>query len=122
MFLDKIKASPTEGEFNVIIEIPMDSPPVKYEFDKDSAAIFVDRFIPTAMFYPCNYGFVPHTLSGDGDPADVLVLGRYPLVPASVIRVRPVAVLIMEDESGFDEKILAVPSLKLDPSFAHVKD
>ncbi len=122
MFLDKIKASPAEGEFNVIIEIPMDSPPVKYEFDKDSGAIFVDRFIPTAMFYPCNYGFVPHTLSGDGDPADVLVLGRYPLVPASVIRVRPVAVLIMEDESGFDEKILAVPSLKLDPSFAHVKD
>jgi len=108
-------------EINVIIEIPMNSDPVKYEFDKDSGAIFVDRFMQTAMYYPCNYGFVPHTLSDDGDPIDVLVISHYPVLPGSVIKCRPVGVLIMEDESGQDEKILAVPTTKLDITFANVE-
>ncbi|WPY00244.1 Inorganic pyrophosphatase [Candidatus Trichorickettsia mobilis] len=122
MLIDKIAAQNSQGEINVIIEIPMNAPPVKYEFDKDSGAIFVDRFIQTSMFYPCNYGFVPHTLSGDGDPVDVLVISNYPVIPGSVIRARPVAVLMMEDESGIDEKIIAVPVSKLDPSFSTVQD
>lgn len=122
MLINKIESEPKSGEFNVIIEIPMNDKPIKYEFDKDSGAIFVDRFVQTAMFYPCNYGFIPHTLSGDGDPADVLVLSHYPVAPGAVIRSRPVAVLMMEDESGQDEKILAVPVSKLDPSFDHIQD
>jgi inorganic pyrophosphatase len=122
MLIDKIAAQNSQDEINVIIEIPMNAPPVKYEFDKDSGAIFVDRFIQTSMFYPCNYGFVPHTLSGDGDPVDVLVISNYPVIPGSVIRARPVAVLMMEDESGVDEKIIAVPVSKLDPSFSTVQD
>ncbi len=107
-------------EINVIIEIPMNSDPVKYEFDKESGAIFVDRFIPVSMLYPCNYGFVPHTLSGDGDPIDVLVVTPYPVTPGSVIKCRPIGVLLMEDESGEDEKILAVPTVKLDISMARI--
>ncbi len=122
MFLDKIPAEPKEGEINVIIEIPMNDKPIKYEFDKDSGAIFVDRFIQTPMSYPCNYGFVPHTLSGDGDPVDVLVISSHPVVPGAVIKARAVAVLMMEDESGIDEKIIAVPVTKLDPSYESVKD
>lgn len=122
MFIDKIPAKTKKGDFNVIIEIPMNDKPVKYEFDKDAGAIIVDRFMQTSMSYPCNYGFIPHTLSDDGDPADVLVLTHYPIVPGAVIKVRPVGVLLMEDESGLDEKILAVPISKLDVTFDYVKD
>lgn len=104
-------------ELNVIIEVPMGSDPVKYEIDKDSGAVFVDRFLGTSMFYPCNYGFVPHTLSDDGDPMDVLVLCHQPLIPGSVIPVRPIGVLMMEDESGQDEKVLAVPTQKMTPLY-----
>ena len=107
-------------DINVIIEVSLGSDPVKYEFDKESGAIFVDRFLHTAMFYPANYGFIPHTLSGDGDPCDVLVVGRIPVVPGAVVRSRPVGVLMMEDESGIDEKILAVPVDKLHPYFSDV--
>jgi len=100
----------------------MNDNPVKYEIDKESGAIFVDRFIQVAMFYPCNYGFIPHTLSGDGDPVDVLVLSNYPVIPGAVMKCRPVGVLMMEDESGVDEKIIAVPIDKVDISFSNVKD
>lgn len=110
------------NDINVVIEVPQGSDPVKYEMDKDSGAIFVDRFLSTAMFYPCNYGFIPHTLSGDGDPADVLVVSGFPVVPGSVIRARPVGVLLMEDESGQDEKILAVPHSKLTKMYEHVEN
>jgi inorganic pyrophosphatase len=122
MFIDKIPAKTKNGDFNVIIEIPMNDTPVKYEFDKDAGAIIVDRFMQVAMSYPCNYGFIPHTLSDDGDPADVLVIAQYPIIHGAVITVRPVGVLMMEDESGMDEKILAVPISKLDPTFDHVQD
>ena len=100
----------------------MNDNPVKYEIDKESGAIFVDRFIQVAMFYPCNYDFIPHTLSGDGDPVDVLVLSNYPVIPGAVMKCRPVGVLMMEDESGVDEKIIAVPIDKVDISFSNVKD
>ncbi len=107
-------------DINVIIEVPQGSDPVKYELDKDSGAVFVDRFLHTPMFYPCNYGFVPHTLSGDGDPIDVLVVCTHPVVPGAVLRSRPVGVLMMEDEAGQDEKILAVPVSKLNPFYKDV--
>ncbi|QIK36879.1 inorganic diphosphatase [Caldichromatium japonicum] len=94
---------------NVIIEIPAHSEPVKYEMDKKTGAMFVDRFMSTAMHYPCNYGYVPHTLSSDGDPVDVMVVTPYPLIPGSVIKCRPVGVLKMTDESGDDAKVLALP-------------
>ncbi len=109
-------------EVNVIIEVPMGADPVKYEMDKESGAIVVDRFVQTAMHYPCNYGFIPHTLSLDGDPADVLVISRFPLVPGAVIAVRPIGVLLMEDDGGKDEKIIAVPTVKLDPFYADIKE
>lgn len=122
MQIEKLSAGKNvPDEINVIIEIPMDSDPVKYEFDKDSGAIFVDRFIPVSMVYPCNYGFVPHTLSGDGDPIDVLVISAYPVVPGCVVKCRPIGVLLMEDESGEDEKIIAVPTTKLDISMENIK-
>lgn len=108
-------------EINVVIEIPKDAEPVKYEVDKASGAIFVDRVLSTPMRYPCNYGYVPHTLCGDGDPADVLVLMPLSLIPGSVIRVRPVGVLRMVDEAGADEKILAVPIDKVFPGYAHIQ-
>lgn len=107
-------------DVNVIIENSLGGEPVKYELDKESGAMFVDRFLHTAMFYPGNYGFIPHTLSGDGDPVDVLVVGRVPVMPGVVVRVRPVGVLVMEDEQGDDEKILAVPVDKLHPYFTDV--
>ncbi|MCC6598784.1 MAG: inorganic diphosphatase [Alphaproteobacteria bacterium] len=110
------------NEVNVIIENPMGGIPVKYEIDKASGAMFVDRFLHTAMFYPGNYGFIPHTLSGDGDPVDVLVVGRTPVMPGAVMSVRPVGVLLMEDEAGMDEKIIAVPGDKLHPYHADVKN
>lgn len=122
MFIDKIPAKTKDGNFNVIIEIAANSSPVKYEFDKESGAIMVDRFMQVAMSYPCNYGFIPHSLSGDGDPADVLVMSQYPVIGGAVIAVRPVGVLLMEDESGLDEKILAVPISKLDSSYNDIKD
>lgn len=110
------------NQINVIIEVPMNADPVKYEMDKDSGAIFVDRFLATPMYYPCNYGFIPGTLSLDGDPADVLVVSDYPLVPGSVIAAKPVGVLIMEDEKGMDEKILAVPAKKLNSQYENVEN
>lgn len=100
-------------DVNVIIEVPLGGEPIKYEIDKESGAMFVDRFLYTAMRYPCNYGFVPHTLSLDGDPMDVMVVGQRALVPGAVVRARPVGVLLMEDDGGIDEKILAVPHEKL---------
>jgi len=109
-------------EINVIIEIPANADPIKYEVDKDSGTVWVDRFMSTPMFYPCNYGFVNHTLSLDGDPVDVLVPTPYPLVPGAVIKCRPVAVLKMSDESGEDAKVLAVPVSKLTKIYDHIQD
>ncbi|WPX96944.1 inorganic diphosphatase [Candidatus Bandiella euplotis] len=109
-------------EVNAIIEISMNSGPIKYEFDKDTEALVVDRFMNTSMQYPCNYGFIPHTLSGDGDPADILVYTSYPILPKSVISVRPIGVLLTEDEKGQDEKILAVPGHKIDPYFSKIEN
>ncbi|MGY0505039.1 inorganic diphosphatase [Luteimonas sp. e5] len=109
-------------EINVIIEIQKDAEPVKYEVDKDTGAIFVDRILSTPMRYPCNYGYVPNTLCGDGDPADVMVILPLPLVPGSVIRCRPVGVLKMSDEAGSDEKLLAVPVDKTFAGYTHVRD
>ena len=108
-------------EVNVVIEIPQGGSPVKYELDKDSGALFVDRFLTTAMYYPGNYGFVPHTLSNDGDPCDVVVISQLPVVAGSVIAVRPIGAILMEDESGQDEKIIAVPVTKLAPQYANIK-
>lgn len=108
-------------DINVVIEVPQGASPVKYEMDKDSGAVFVDRILSTAMYYPCNYGFIPNTLGGDGDPLDVLVVSPLPVVPGSVFRVRPVGVLMMSDEAGEDEKILAVPVSKLTKQYDNVK-
>ena len=115
----KIGENPPE-DINVIVEVPHGGHPVKYELDKESGTLFVDRFMHTAMHYPCNYGFVPHTLSDDGDPIDVLVVSRIPVVPGAVIRSRPIGVLMMHDEAGQDEKILAVPVKKLNPYYQNV--
>ena len=104
-------------DIHAVIEIPVGGVPVKYEFDKKSGALFVDRFLHTAMFYPGNYGFIPHTLSEDGDPCDVLVISQVPVVPGAVIRCRPVGALLMEDEAGRDEKVLAVPVDDLHPFY-----
>lgn len=107
-------------DINVIIEVPMNSPAIKYEVDKASGAIFVDRMLKTAMYYPCNYGYVPHTLCGDGDPADVLVVLPLPMLPGTVVRCRPVGVLEMEDEAGEDSKIIAVPVEAVTGMYRHV--
>jgi len=122
MDIDKIAVGkdPT-FDLNVVIEIPQGGEPVKYEFDKESGALMVDRFLHTAMFYPGNYGFIPHTLAEDGDPCDVLVVGRTPVVPGAIIRSRPVGALLMEDEAGPDEKIVAVPVDALHPYYTGVK-
>lgn len=109
-------------EVNVIIENTMGGPPVKYELDKESGAVYVDRFLHTPMFYPGNYGFIPHTLSDDGDPVDVLVIGNTPVMPGAVIAAQPIGVLMMEDEAGMDEKIIARPIDKLHPYHADVQD
>lgn len=109
-------------EVNVIIEIPMGGEPIKYEVDKDSGAIFVDRILGTSMRYPCNYGYIPHTLCGDGDPADVLVFMNRPLLPGSVVRCRPIGMFKMTDESGEDAKILAVPVSKITKYYDNVSD
>ena len=122
MNLDRVSSGKdVPNEINVIIEIPAHSDPVKYELDKETGAMFVDRFMNTAMHYPCNYGYVPHTLSQDGDPVDVLVLTTYPLIPGSVIQCRPVGVLKMADESGDDAKVLAVPIDKLSRMYRNVR-
>ena len=107
-------------ELNVIIEVPVGGEPVKYEFDKKSGALFVDRILHTPMRYPANYGFVPHTLSPDGDPLDALVVARSPFIPGCVVRVRPVAVLRLEDEAGGDEKLLTVPVDTTFPYYSNV--
>jgi inorganic pyrophosphatase len=108
------------GDVNVIVEIPQGGSPVKYELDKESGAVFVDRFLHTAMFYPGNYGFIPHTLSDDGDPIDVLIMGQVSVVPGAVVRCRPIGALLMEDEAGQDEKIIAVPVDELHPFYTKV--
>ena len=108
-------------EVNVIIEVPVGGEPIKYEMDKDAGTLVVDRFLYTAMRYPGNYGFIPHTLSNDGDPCDVLVANTRAIVPGAVMSVRPVGVLLMEDEAGGDEKIIAVPSSKLTQRYDKVK-
>jgi len=114
MNLDRVATGRSiPDDFNVIIEIPSHSDPVKYEVDKETGAMFVDRFMNTAMHYPCNYGYVPHTLSEDGDPVDVLVITPVPLISGSVIRCRAIGVLKMTDEAGPDAKVLAVPIDKL---------
>ena len=107
-------------DLNAVIEIPHGGVPVKYEVDKQSGAIYVDRFLHTAMFYPGNYGFIPHTLSEDGDPCDVMVISQAPVVPGAIIRCRPVGALLMEDEGGKDEKVLAVPVDSLHPYYTGV--
>jgi len=109
-------------DINVIIEIPLNGEPVKYEVDKTTGAMFVDRFLSTSMRYPCNYGYVPQTLCGDGDPVDVLVASPLPLIPGSVVRSRPVGVLNMEDEAGEDAKIVAVPIDKLTRRYRDVSN
>ncbi|MCI5075528.1 inorganic diphosphatase [Oricola sp.] len=109
-------------DVNVIIEVPVGGQPIKYEMDKDAGVLVVDRFLYTPMAYPGNYGFVPHTLSDDGDPIDVLVCNTRPLVPGCVINVRPIGVMLMEDNSGQDEKVIAVPTHKLTKRYDSVKE
>ena len=115
----KIGKNPPD-DVNVVIEVPLGGEPIKYEMDKESGTLFVDRFLYTSMRYPGNYGFIPHTLSGDGDPCDVLVANTRAIAPGAVINVRPVGVLVMEDDGGQDEKIIAVPSSKLTQRYDRV--
>jgi inorganic pyrophosphatase len=110
------------NDIYVVIEIPANHAPIKYEIDKDSDALFVDRFVATPMFYPANYGYIPNTLSEDGDALDVLVVTPYPVAPGSVIRARPIGILNMSDEAGKDAKLLAVPHDKLTSLYKHVKE
>lgn len=120
MDLNKISAGENPNKVNAIIEIPYGSN-IKYEVDKESGLVVVDRVMYGAIFYPANYGFVPNTLADDGDPADILVLNTYPLQAGSMIATRLIGVLVMEDESGMDEKLIAVPVSKIDPSFDKVQ-
>jgi len=123
MNLDRVSSGVNcPNDINVIIEIPSHSDPVKYEVDKHTGAMFVDRFMGTSMHYPCNYGYIPHTLSDDGDPADVLVVTPVPLISGSVIRVRPLGMLKMTDEAGEDAKILAVPIDKLSRMYRNINN
>jgi len=123
MNLDRVGSGKNLPEdINVIIEIPSHSDPVKYEVDKETGALFVDRFMNTAMFYPCNYGYVPHTLSDDGDPVDVLVVSPYALISGSVVECRPVGMLKMTDESGIDAKVIAVPHDKMYDDVQDIND
>ena len=122
MSLDNVTpGSKVPDAFNVVIEIPMNSDPVKYEVDKASGALFVDRFMSTAMHYPTNYGYVPQTISGDGDPVDVLVITPFPLVAGVVIPCRAIGILKMEDEAGEDGKVLAVPTDKILSIYKHLQ-
>jgi len=121
MDISKISAGANPpDDIHVIVEIPQGGLPVKYELDKDSGALFVDRFLHTSMQYPANYGFIPHTLSEDGDPCDVLVISQIPVVPGAVIRCRPIGALLMRDEAGPDEKIIAVPIDRLHPFYTDI--
>ena len=120
MNLDRVDSgSNLPHEYNVIIEIPMNSDPIKYEVDKATGALFVDRFMMTSMHYPCNYGYVPHTIADDGDPVDVLVITPFPVAMGAVIRCRSLGVLKMEDEAGGDSKVLAVPVDRILPIYKH---
>jgi inorganic pyrophosphatase len=122
MILDRvITGLNVPDDINVIIEIPAHGEPIKYELDKDTGAMFVDRFMSTAMHYPCNYGYVPHTLSEDGDPVDVLVVTPIPLITGVVVRCRPVGMLKMTDEAGIDAKVIAVPVDKLTSLYTHIR-
>ncbi len=109
-------------DINVIIEVPIGGEPIKYELSKDSGAMFVDRFLYTPMRYPGNYGFVPHTLSDDGDPIDVLISNTRPIVPGAVMNCRPIGVLVMEDDGGLDEKIIAVPANSISMRYVNIKN
>ena len=121
MNLDRVNAGKDlANDFNVIVEIPMHADPIKYEIDKATGALFVDRFVSTPMRYPCNYGYIPRTLSEDGDPVDVLVITPYALTPGVVVRCRPIGMLNMTDEAGRDTKLLAVPIEKLTPLYNRV--
>ena len=118
MNLDRVTSgSNLPDDFNVIVEIPMNADPIKYEVDKETGALFVDRFMMTAMHYPCNYGYIPHTISEDGDPVDVLVITPVPVTVGAVIRCRPLGMLKMDDEAGGDAKLLAVPVDKVLPIY-----
>ena len=120
MNLDRVDSGrDIPNDFNVIVEIPMNADPIKYEVDKKTGALFVDRFMMTAMHYPCNYGYVPHTIADDGDPVDVLVITPHPVAVGAVIRCRPLGVLKMNDEAGGDSKLLAVPIDKVLPIYKH---
>ena len=120
MNLDRVPSgSDVPNDCNVIIEIPMHAPPIKYEVNKETGAMFVDRFMWTAMHYPCNYGYIPQTVADDGDPVDVLVVTPYPLIPGVVVTCRPIGILKMEDEAGGDSKLLAVPIDKILPIYTH---
>jgi inorganic pyrophosphatase len=120
MNLDRVDSGrDIPNDFNVIIEIPMNADPIKYEVDKTTGALFVDRFMMTAMHYPCNYGYIPHTIADDGDPVDVLVITPYPITVGAVVRCRPLGVLKMDDEAGGDSKLLAVPIDKVLPIYSH---
>jgi len=120
MNLDRVEpGDKLPNEFNVIIEIPMNADPIKYEVDKESGALFVDRFMGTAMHYPCNYGYIPRTIADDGDPVDVLVVTPFPLFAGVVVKCRPVGVLKMIDEAGGDSKLLAVPIDRILPWYKH---
>jgi inorganic pyrophosphatase len=122
MNLDRVTSGrDLANDINVIIEIPMNADPIKYEIDKATGALFVDRFVSTAMHYPCNYGYVPDTLSDDGDPVDVLVITPFALMPGVVVRCRPIGMLKMTDEAGGDSKLLAVPIDKLTPLYRHIE-
>ncbi|MDB5477813.1 MAG: inorganic pyrophosphatase [Alphaproteobacteria bacterium] len=122
MKLEKIAVGQNvPSDINVIIEISMGGHPIKHEMDKESGALFVDRITTASMRLPANYGFIPHTLSGDGDPIDVLVVCPYPLEPLSVIRCRPIGFMMTEDEKGTDEKLIAVPHEKIFPHYANIK-
>ena len=122
MNLERVTAGrDVPNDVNVIIEIPMNADPVKYEVDKATGAVFVDRFMSTAMHYPCNYGYVPHTLSGDGDPVDVLVISPFALITGVVVRCRPVGMLRMKDEAGDDTKVLAVPTDRLTSQYRGIR-
>jgi inorganic pyrophosphatase len=121
MILDRVSSGiDVPNDFNVIVEVPSHSDPVKYEVDKETGAMFVDRFMGTSMHYPCNYGYIPNTLSEDGDPADVLVITPIPVITGSVVRVRPLGMLRMTDEAGKDAKIIAVPVDKLSSLYSHM--
>ena len=122
MSLDRVPAGrDLPHDCNVVIEIPMRADPIKYEVDKETGAVFVDRFMSTAMHYPCNYGYIPHTIAGDGDPVDVLVVTQFALPPGVVVRCRPVGMLAMTDEAGADAKVLAVPVDKLTTMYRSVE-